>query len=74
MPPTAVATPSAVAPLCLLRRKVLYLTRGQFTHLAKNCPPILLGKPFEATEETLSETDCIETDFLIVKAQWLKLG
>lgn len=34
---------------------------------------VLLGKPFEATEATLSATDSIEPGFLVVKAQWLKL-
>ena len=34
---------------------------------------VLLGKPYEATEDTLSATDTIEAGFLVVKAQWLKL-
>lgn len=34
---------------------------------------ILKGKPFEATQHTLSATDEIEEGYLVVKAQWLKL-
>ena len=34
---------------------------------------VLKGKPFVATEHTLSATDEIEAGYLVVKAQWLKL-